>query len=77
MHFEKKHQLYSLNISEVSDSRKCGYLNAQKLLFQDTLRESTCSRALHTANTIMAALLLELSIDAKRIELEKISVSEI
>ena len=77
VHFEKKHQLYSLNISEVSDSEKCGYLNAPKLLFQNTLRESTSSRVLNTPHTPMAALLLEPSIDQTDIELEKVSVSEI
>ena len=29
---KKKDQLHSLNISEVIDSEKCGYLNAEKLL---------------------------------------------
>ena len=36
-HFEKKkkkkNQLHSLNISEVIDSDKCGYLNAGEFLF--------------------------------------------
>ena len=77
MHFEKKDQLYKFNISEVIDSEKCGYLNARKLLFQNTLPESTWSRVLNTANLIMAALLSERSIDPPHIELEKISVSEI
>ena len=44
MRFENEDQLHSLNISEVIDSEKCGYLNARKLLFQNTLRGSTCSR---------------------------------
>ena len=57
MHFQKKDQLYSLNISEVTDSEKFGYLNARKLLFQNTLRGSTCSRVLNTAGKTMAALL--------------------
>ena len=77
MHFEKKDQLYKFNISEVIDSEKCGYLNARKLLFQNTLPESMWSRVLNTANLIMAALLSERSIDPPHIELEKISVSEI
>ena len=33
VHFEKKDQVYSLNISKVIDSEKCGYLNVQKLQF--------------------------------------------
>ena len=37
VHFQKKDHLYSLNILEVSDSEKCGYLNARKPLFQNTL----------------------------------------
>ena len=31
--FEKKDQLYSLNISEVIHPQKCGYFNARNLLF--------------------------------------------
>ena len=38
-HFEKKDQLQSLNISEVADHDKCGYFNAPKLLFQNTLHQ--------------------------------------
>ena len=77
MHFLKKGHLYNLNISEVSDSEKCGYLNSQNVLFQNTLRESTCSRVLNTGDTTMEALLSQLSIDPTHIELEKIAVSEI
>ena len=75
--FAKKRQAYKLNISEVIDSEKYGYLNAQKLLFQNTLRESTSSRILNTAWTTMVALLPELSIDARHVELKNMSVSEI
>ena len=77
MHFEKKHQHYGLNISEVSDSHKCGNLNTRKVLFRNTVREASSLRALNTADTTMEALLSELSIDPAHIELEKISVSEI
>ena len=77
MHVQKKDQLYSLNISEVTDFEKCRYLNAQKLLFENTLRGSTCSLVLNTADTTMAILLSELSIDLRHIELDNISVSEI
>ena len=35
--FFKKDDLDNFNISGVIDSEKCGYLNAQKLLFQNTL----------------------------------------
>ena len=77
VHFEQKDQLYSLNILEVSDSEKCGYLNPRKPLFRNTLRESTCSRVLNTADTTMEALLSELSIHLTHIELKKVSVSEI
>ena len=41
-HFEKKYQLYRLNISEVIDSEKCGYLNSQNLSFQNICGESRC-----------------------------------
>ena len=33
-HFEKKHQLHSLKISEVIELHNCGYFNARKLLFK-------------------------------------------
>ena len=72
VHFENKDLLYSVNIWEVTGSEKCGYLNAWKLLFQNTFRESTCSRVLNTAETTMAALLSELSIDPRHIELENV-----
>ena len=77
VHFEKNDEHYSLNILEVSDSEKCGYLNSPKVLFQNNLRESMCSRVLNTTDTTMAARLLELSTDSTHIELEKICVSEI
>ena len=41
-HFERKDQLHAFNISGVMDSGQCGYLNAQKLLFQNTLWKLTC-----------------------------------
>ena len=41
-HFEEKDQLHSLNILEVIDSDKCGYLNARKFLFYNTLPDSRC-----------------------------------
>ena len=77
MHVRKKDQLYSLKIWQVTDSEKCGYLNARKLLFQNNLRESTCSRVLKNVDTTVAALLSELSIDRAHIELGEISVSQI
>ena len=76
MHFENKYRLYSLNISYVSDFEKCGYLSARKILFQNSLRESTCSRVLKTAETTMGELLSELSLDPRHIELQKVSVRE-
>ena len=36
---KKRGELHSLNIQEVIGSEKCRYLNTQKLLFQNTLRE--------------------------------------
>ena len=76
-HFQKKDQLHSFNISEVIDSEKCGYLNARKLLFQNTLRESTRSRVKNTAEINMAALLSQISINLKHVEFENISVNQI
>ena len=37
IHFEQKGQLHSLYILEVIDTDKCGYFNARKLLFWNTL----------------------------------------
>ena len=54
---EKKDQLDSLNISEVIDSEKCYYSSPKKQLFQNTLREWTCSWVPDTAQISMAALL--------------------
>ena len=42
--FERKDQFHSSNILEVIESKKCGYLNARRLLFQNTLWESRCPR---------------------------------
>ena len=47
--FFKKVQLYSLNSCEVIDSEKSGCLNVWKLLFQNILRQSKCSREGNTA----------------------------
>ena len=67
-HFQKKDQLLSLNISEVIHSKKCGYLNARKLLFQNTLRESTCSRDANTAVISTVPLLSYFSINPAEID---------
>ena len=77
MHFEKKDQLHSLNTSEVIDSEKCCYLNARKLFFPDTLRESTCSQVVDTAEITMAAFLCYVSINPRHIALKNIPVSQI
>ena len=76
-HVEEKDRPYSLNISEVVDFQKNGYLNALKLLFSKTLRQSSCSRVLNTPETTMPPLLSEPSIDPRHIEIENISVSQI
>ena len=57
VYFEKKHQIHSLNISKVIDFEKSSYLNTKKQLFQNTLREWTCSRIPNTAQIGMGALL--------------------
>ena len=36
-HFEKKDHLPRLNIWQVIESKQCGYFNARKLLFYNTL----------------------------------------
>ena len=56
-HFKGKDELHRLNISEVIKYEKCRYLNDRKLLFQNTLRESTCSRVPNIAQICTAALL--------------------
>ena len=56
-HFEKKDKLHSLNILEVINSEKCGCLNTLKLLFQNTLPESKCSRLPNTAEIYTTARL--------------------
>ena len=40
-HFEKEDELHSLNISEVIDTKECGFLSTGKLLLQKTLLNST------------------------------------
>ena len=39
---EKKDHRHTFNISRVTDNEKCGSLNAQRILFQNTLRKVTC-----------------------------------
>ena len=56
-HFEKKIHLYSLNSWEVIDCEKCGCLNALKLLFQNTLRQSKCWSVPNTAEICLWELL--------------------
>ena len=77
VYFEKKGQVYNLDISEVIDAEKYGYLNARKFLFKNTLRESRCSRVLNIGETTMGALLSQFFIDPRHTEFENISVSEI
>ena len=56
-HFEREDQLHGLNILEVINSEKCDCLNARKLMFQNTLPESKCSRLPNTAEIYTAARL--------------------
>ena len=55
--FERKDQLHTSNILERIDSEKYSYLNARKLPFQNTLRESTCSRLPNSDEHFREALL--------------------
>ena len=50
-HFEKK-----ISVLETTDSKKCGYLNARRLPFQNTFQESTCSRVQNNDELSMAVL---------------------
>ena len=52
MHFENKDELHGLNLLEVTDSEKCGYLNARKVLFSDTLPEFQSQRV-HGYQTLL------------------------
>ena len=49
--FWKKVQVRTLNICEVIGFEECGYLNARKFLFQNTLRQSMCEWVPNTAET--------------------------
>ena len=64
-------------MSEVIDIEKCGYFNARKVVFQNTLPESMCSPVPNTAETFTAAVLFQFSINPRQIELENISPSQI
>ena len=55
--FQKKGQLCSLNSSEVIGSKKCGCLNARRLLFQNTIPQLKCSRVAATAEILLAGRL--------------------
>ena len=37
-HFQKKDEYHSLIISEISDAKRRGYLNVEKVLLQNTIR---------------------------------------
>ena len=76
-HFEKKDQLHRLNIMDYIGPEKCGYFNAWKLPFQNTLPESNCSRVPDTAESCTTALLSQFSINLEKIEAENISLSQI
>ena len=76
-HLEKNFELYSLNSWEAIDFKKCGFLNARKLLFQNTLPQSKYSRVLSTAQICLAPPWPKFSINPTQIELENISVSQI
>ena len=76
-HLDKKDQLDSSSIWEVIDFENCAYLNAKTLFFQNTHRESTCSRVPNTVQICAASLLFKSSINLRQIELDNISVNEI
>ena len=44
-------------MSKVIAFKKCGYFNALKFLFQNTVSKSTCKGAQNTAEAFTAALL--------------------
>ena len=76
MHFEKKDQHHSLNISKVIESEKYGYLNARKLPFWNTFEKSTCSWVTITAQISTAGVTSQFSIKPRQIHLESISFCE-
>ena len=55
--FQKKDQVHSLIICEIIESQKCVDVNARKLLFNNALRESMCSRVPDTVEICTAGLL--------------------
>ena len=55
--FQKKGQVHSLIICEVIESQKCVDVNARKLLFNNTLPESMCSRVPDTVEICTVGLL--------------------
>ena len=67
-HLEKKDRLDRLNSWEFIDSEKRAYLNGKKLMFQNTLPQSTCSRVPHTAKICAASVLSEISITLRQVE---------
>ena len=73
----KEDQLHSLNISKVIDSKKCSYMDAKKQLFQNTLREWTCSRVPNTVQILMAPLLLWFFVNPKKVEFQNMSLNQI
>ena len=76
-HFEKKDQLHSLNIWEVIESEKCGYLNARTAPVLNTLPESTRSRVRNTAEICTVALLSKFPISQRQIEIGNMSANQI
>ena len=71
--FSEKDRLHSSNVFEVIKSKKCGYLNARKLLHKHTLRESISPRVRNNDKLWTPSLLSQFSINPRQIELENIS----
>ena len=68
---------HSLCIGEIIDSKRRCYLNVKKVLFQNTLQQSTCCKVPNTAEICTAPLLSYSLIIPRIIELENASLSQI
>ena len=55
-YFERKDHSHSLSITEIINFETGSYLNAQKAIFNATLRQTTCERVPNTAEVSTEAV---------------------
>ena len=56
MHFQNEVQIHRLNVLEIIDSEKNGYLNTPNVPLLNTFEESTCAQVTITAEISKAEL---------------------